>query len=183
MSVNAIRALILLANLALFGLVGWLCYDTFVAVDRDRYHVEPPKLERYKVPEIAQDESQTKKELYKAIPRVLDRPPPPPTTPPPPPKPEEAPRADPTKIEVLSMILPNVERGVLGSAYLTAPLANPKDPIFFQEGLDLGVRTEFGAYKGCVVKEVRADGVIITDPKGREVRLAPPPTVAKEPPK
>jgi hypothetical protein len=61
------------------------------------------------------------------------------------------------------------------SALLNAPLANPKDPKFFQVNLDLGTPgLGFEAYKGVLVKAVTADEVILTDQQGAEVRLPGP---------
>ncbi len=172
MSINAIRGLILLANVALLALIGWLCYDTFVTVDKQHYFVEPPKPEDYRVVELAVDESQQKKDLYKAISKVFDRPPPPPPvvdTP----KPPEAPKPDPSQIQVLALqYSPNQERS---SALLNAPPPFGKEPRFFQPGLDLGSPgLGFEAYAGCKLKAITADEVIIVDPKGKEVKLPGP---------
>jgi len=174
-SIGAIRALVLLGNLLLLGFVVFVARATFLTVDKDRYYVERPKDERFRVPEIAIDESQQKKDLYRAISRVLDRPPPPPPEAPPPPPPQEAPRADPRQIQVLAM---NVSQDpcVLSSALLTAPLASSREPRFFQVGLDLGQPgLGFEAYKDCKVKAITVEAVIITDQKGQDVRLAAPP--------
>jgi hypothetical protein len=173
MSINAIRGLILLANLLLLGLIVWLCYGTFVTVDKERYFVEPPKLEKYRVPEIAQNEDQQKKDLYKSIARVFDRPPPPPPPPPPPAAREEGPSADPRKIEILAMNVPVDGHGT-GSALINAPQANPKEPKYVQTGMDLGELKELEAYRGVKVKAITQEGAVFLDKKGAEVKVPGP---------
>jgi hypothetical protein len=173
MSINAIRGLILLGNVVLIGIIGWICFGTFISVDQSEYFVEPPKLDRYYVADVPIDESQQKKELYKAITRALDRPEPPKPEAEKPAAPEAAPKADPRQIQVLAIqYSPNQERS---SALLNAPLANPREPKFFQVGLDLGSPgLGFEAYQGCKVVEITADEVIVQDQKGNAVRLPGP---------
>lgn len=173
--VQGLRLGILLGNLGLVGLIGYTCYATFFTVDETEYFVEPPKLERYVVPEQAIDESQQKKDLYNAITRVLDREPPPPPAPPAPPPPATPPTADPSQIKVLAINYS--ARQDLASALFTAPLAASPEPKFFQVGLDIGSPgLGFEQYKECKVKAITETEVIVTDQKGREVRLPGPPS-------
>jgi hypothetical protein len=61
------------------------------------------------------------------------------------------------------------------SAFLNAPLANPREPRFFQVGMDLGAPgLYFEAYRDCKLKAVTVDEVIIIDQAGQEVRLPGP---------
>ena len=171
MSVNAIRALILLANVVLLGLIGWLCFDVFVTVDKDKYSVDPPNLKKYAVPEVEVNESQQKKELYKAISRVYDRPAPPPPkaeTPAVAPPPD---KADPRLIKVLAMnVALNPE--ATGSALIEAPLG--KEPKYVQVGMDIGDLEELKAYKKVKVKAITEQGVTFLDQKSIEVKIPGP---------
>lgn len=173
MSVQAIRALVLLLNLGLLGLIGWVCYGTFVEDPKARLAVPTVKADLYKVPELTGDPKQEQADLYKAITRVLDRPPPPPPVreaAPPPPAPL---RADPRQIQVKAIQYSKHQDR--GSALLEAPLASPKDPKFFQVNDDLGTPgMGFEAYKDVKLTQITAEEVILTDQKGQEVRLPGP---------
>lgn len=173
MSGNAIRALVLLANLVLLGLIGWVCYDTFVALDETRWDIEPPQLEKYVVPDRPVDESQQRRDLYKSITRALDRPPPPREVVAPPVTTVAPKLPDPKEIKVIAISY--APDPTLASAWLAAPLSSVPDGRFFRTGMDLG-QPGFGfeAYKDCKLKEITQDAVVIVDQKGQEVRLAGP---------
>ncbi len=175
MSIGTIRGLILLANLLLLGIIGWLCYDSFVVVDQEKYFVEPPRDDRMTVPEIVEDEKQRDKAAYQSIKRVLDRPPPPPPTPPAPPPPPEAQKPDPRNIQIVA--LQYCKDQTKASALITAPLATSREPRFFQVGVDLGVPGfGFEPYAGCKIKEIKPDAVVFLNQKGEEVTVAGPRT-------
>ena len=174
MSVQAIRALILLLNLALLGLIGWVCYGTFVHTDMAKYEVPKLELQKFRVEPIQGNPDQENKKAYEAITRVLDRPPPPKPVEVVQSRPVEQPRADPRQIQVLAIQYSSQDKE-RSSAYLSAPLANPKDPKFWQTGLDLGLPgLGFEAYKDVKVIEIRENEVVLQDQKGAEVRLPGP---------
>ncbi|HVY61142.1 MAG TPA: hypothetical protein VHF22_05780 [Planctomycetota bacterium] len=173
LSVNAIRGLILLANVLLLGLIMWLCYGTFVTVDQGLYFVDPPRLEKYRVQEISVDKAQQEKANYQAIARVFDRPPPPPEPPKAPPPKDEIPVGDPRKIEILAMNVPVDGHGT-GSALINAPLASPREPKYVQSGMNLGELQELKAYDGVRLEEITAEGAVFVTKKGEKVKVPGP---------
>jgi hypothetical protein len=140
-SINAIRTLVLIANVLLIGLIGWAGYDTWYgsALDRARWEVTEPKYEKFVPPELADDQRQRDQQLYKVISKVFDPPKPEAEKAPPPPPP---PTADVHQIEV-RLLQYNKDNPSASSACLHAPLS--KDPAngqpvdrYFMPGMDLG---------------------------------------------
>ncbi len=179
MSVQAIRALVLAANLLLIGLIGWAAYNTFWYVDFERWEVMPPDLSKFEPPVLQEDERQRQQAAYKVIGRVFD-PPPPPAAAVEAAAPRETPvTADPGRLEVLSIQF-NPRDPALSSALLKGPLA--PNPRFFMPGQDLGLKNlGFEAYAGTVVKAILETEVILTDKQGKEVRLPGPRQAAQTP--
>jgi hypothetical protein len=170
MSVNAMRALVLLANLVLVGLIVWLCYGTFVTLDLERYDVKPPKA--IEIPDRGPDLRSRDKLLYVPIGRVLDPTPPAPPPPPPPPEAAKPPKPSPKDIKVVAINFSEDQE--LASALLLPPGAS--EPHFMQVGLDLAEIKGFGldAYAGWKLKQITRDEVIVVDQAGQEVRLTGP---------
>jgi hypothetical protein len=170
MSINAIRALVLFANVLLIGIIGYTGYTTFYYVDPERWEVIPPDFRRYAPPEIEEDERQKEQQLYKVIGKAFDPPPPPPA--PEGPKAEPL-TADPRRLEV-GTVNYNMRDPALSSALLKGPLA--REPRFFMPGQDLGAgNLGFDAYKGVKVKAITETEVILIDRDGQtEVRLPSP---------
>lgn len=173
MSVNAMRALVLLANLLLVGLIVWLCHDTFVALDLERYEVRPPNQKNLEIPDRGPDPRGRDKQLYLAIGRAFD-PPPIKVEVAPPPKIDTTPvKPNPKEIKVVAVNY--AENQELASALLSPPGAS--EPRFMQVGLDLGQIAGYGFdnYKGWKIKAITPSGeVIVVDEQGNEVRLEGP---------
>jgi hypothetical protein len=168
-SINAIRGLVLFANVALLALIGVVGYRTFYYVDPDQWEVEKPHWERYEPPAVQGDERQRQQAAYKVISKVFDPPKPkeevaPPVAPPP--------TADVHRMTVVA-IQYNTRDPKSSSALLTGPLA--KDPRFFMADQDLGQKgMGFEAYDKAKVKQISEKEVIIIDQQGKEVRLPGP---------
>jgi hypothetical protein len=174
MSINAIRGLVLVANLLLLGLIGWICYGTFVTVDQSHYFVKPPEAKRFAVTDVPVDEKQQQKELYKAISRVFDHPPPPPPPVEAGPKVDKTPAGAPESIKILVINMASDGEG--GSALIDAPLASPKEPKFVQVGDDLAALPAFkDHYKTLRLKAITEDEVVFLDTQtGKETKVAGP---------
>jgi hypothetical protein len=176
-SINAIRGLILLANVVLMGLIGWAGYQTFWAVDREKWEVEQPAYEKYTPPQLADDEAKRDQQRYKVISKAFDPEKPkvaPPTAP------TAAPTADVRQIQVLQIHY-NPKEPAASSALLSGPLS--RDPAtgqpaarFFMAGQELGQPGLcFEAYKNAKVKEITEKDVLFIDQQGKEVRIPGPP--------
>jgi len=170
MSINSIRALVLLANVLLLGLIGWACWGTFFTADEERYRVRPPDYARLVVPEVAQDPLQQQRTAYAVIARVWDRPMGPPPREAAAPEPEVKPLA--SQIQVLAVNYDTV-KPERSSALLQGPLA--REPRFFQVGVDLGADgLGFERYKGVKVKAITETDTVLVDQNGQEVKLSHP---------
>lgn len=171
LSINAIRALVLAANMLLLALIGWAVYETFFYVDEERWKVEIPKDERYVPPTIAGDERQQQQQLYKVISRVFD---------PPAPKPEPVIAQQPERTSGpdvkqirVATIYYNPTDPAASSAYLTPPGGGAGR--YYMPGQELSQLQGFEMFRGVKVKEIRANGdVVLVDGQGKETVIEGP---------
>jgi hypothetical protein len=167
LSVTAVRGIVLGANLLLLGGIGLLCQDTFFADKEAEYRVAPYKNEFD--PIYDEKKGGFEKDQYLVVARAFERekkgePPPPP----PPPKPD-APPAGPNLAAIKVAAINWSEDTPFRSVFLNPP--GSAEPISFRQDNELGERAGFESFKSCKVKEIKKDGVILTDPKGKETEV------------
>ncbi len=173
MNVQTLRALLLLGNLVIVLAIAAIAYSTFGPVDKDRWNVDPPALERFTPPVLGEDATVSERERYRAIVRVFEHEQPKeeaaetPSAPAPPPRP---PSVSDLVVRVLQY---DVNRPEASSALLYDPRSRTER--FFQVGLDLGAPgLGFEQYKGTRVKAITRTEVVLLQADGKEVRLPAP---------
>jgi hypothetical protein len=173
MSVQAIRALVLAANVLVIAVIASVAYLTFGPVDWDLWSVEAPQLSRFEPPALGEDPKRREQEVYQAISRVFEHEEPEQAAPPP--TQREAAPPPPPKVSgiVVRVLQYDVNRPDASSALLFDPRSRAER--FFQVGLDLGEPgLGFERYKGTRVQEITQTEVVLLEPGGNEVRLPGP---------
>ncbi len=185
MNIGMIRALILVANVCLMGLIGYAVYEGWWDRDEADWAVKEPDWPRTQLPEISQDARDKEQASYKVIHNAFDPPPPPPPAPVTV-KPPEPVKADPSSIDILAIQYAE-GHPELSSALLTGKLADRDATTgqpaqhFFGPGVDFGAENlGMKAYAGCKIKSISEAEVVITGKDGKDYSRPGPKQTAEK---
>lgn len=170
MNTTALRALVLVVNLALWSLVSWMGYLTFRYTDADHWAVEVPDFRRFTPPPLEKDPLAAEREVYNTIAEVFALPvaaSAPEDTKPAEPTMPAARAGDASRLEVvMSNVAPDGST-MHSTVMLRSPGAPTEKP--FTEGMALDSYREFAAFPGVTIHKITSESVVLVDKTGKEV--------------